>query len=419
VSVLLGKGDGTFQLKTDYAVGQSPGALVAADLNGDGKIDIAVANSSNSISILIGNGDGTFRAAVDYPSANAPAFLAVGDLNGDNIPDLVVTHNDAPWAATMLFGNGDGTFQPEQVIPMQAGGSIATAPVQIVDLNADGKQDLVFSSVFQGGALIFLGNGDGTFRGPSNFSTGSYPFAFSVADVNGDGNKDLIVADQESNHVTVLLGNGDGTFSPRRDLPPGPSSPVQQSPQAAIIADFNGDGIPDLALSEANPGYNIYGTLTVLLGKGSGMFEPPVGTSSPGAFAMASADFNGDGRLDLVISDGSGAAVMLGNGDGTFGTPLQILNTIGSPARAVLTGDFNNDGKPDVIVVANGFLQSNPIYVFLGNGDGTFQAPRQFWSSTSIPTGIAAADFNHDGKLDLVLTLNPTGIAVILGNGDG
>jgi hypothetical protein len=419
VSVLLGKGDGTFQLKTDYAVGQSPGALVAADLNGDGKIDIAVANSSNSISILIGNGDGTFRAAVDYPSANAPAFLAVGDLNGDNIPDLVVTHNDAPWAATMLFGNGDGTFQPEQVIPMQAGGSIATAPVQIVDLNADGKQDLVFSSVFQGGALIFLGNGDGTFQGPSNFSTGSYPFAFSVADVNGDGNKDLIVADQESNHVTVLLGNGDGTFSPRRDLPPGPSSPVQQSPQAAIIADFNGDGIPDLALSEANPGYNIYGTLTVLLGKGSGMFEPPVGTSSPGAFAMASADFNGDGRLDLVISDGSGAAVMLGNGDGTFGTPLQILNTIGSPARAVLTGDFNNDGKPDVIVVANGFLQSNPIYVFLGNGDGTFQAPRQFWSSTSIPTGIAAADFNHDGKLDLVLTLNPTGIAVILGNGDG
>jgi len=166
---IVRQSDGTFQLKTDYAVGQSPGALVSADMNGDGEIDIAVANSSNSISILIGNGDGTFRAAVDYPSADAPAFLAVGDLNGDSIPDLVLTHNGAPWAATILFGNGDGTFQPEQVIPMQLGASVATAPVQIVDLNADGKQDLVFSSVTQGGALIFLGNGDGTFQGRVTF----------------------------------------------------------------------------------------------------------------------------------------------------------------------------------------------------------------------------------------------------------
>jgi hypothetical protein len=418
VSVLLGKGDGTFQAKTDYAVGQLPGAIVAEDLNGDGKLDLAVTNTSNSISILLGKGDGTFQPAVDYPSADAPAFLAVANFDGDGIPDLVVTHNGAPWPLTMLKGNGDGTFQPEQQIPLGPSFNVATAPIQALDVNGDGKQDLILSDVGEGGALILLGNADGTFQTPLNYTTGRYPFAFVAEDVNGDGNVDLEIADQESNYITVLLGNGDGTFSPRSDVSLSPSIPSPFYPVGATIADFNLDGIPDVAIVQTS------GVLSVLLGKGKGAFEAPLST---GANVVTSgsvgvADFNGDGRPDLAIGNGKGAAVMLGNGDGTFGAPLAAVNTGVGGIDALTVGDFNNDGKQDLVVLGNGFLVTNPIFVTLGNGNGTFQAAKQFWNATSIPFAVATADFNRDGKLDLVVLLNtssPNALAVMLGNGDG
>jgi hypothetical protein len=416
ISILLGKGDGTFLAKTDYSVGQSPSAIAAHDFNGDGKLDLAVANSSDSVSVLLGNGDGTFRTHVDFASTSAPWGIAAGDFDGDKVPDLVVTHSGAPWAVTLMKGNGDGTFQSEQ----QLATILATGEVAAADLNGDGKLDLVLTVVSQGGVGVFLGKGDGTFQPEVNYTTGVYPFALAAQDMNGDGNLDLVIADQDSNYLSVLLGTGDGTFSPRTNLPAGPSSPVQLYATAAVVGDFNGDGIPDLAVDEANFDYPGSGAVSVLLGKGKGLFQAPVSTNSNGALdTIAGSDFNGDGRLDIALSTGNGAAVMLGNGDGTFGAPLQVVTTLGTPARGLVVGDFNNDGNQDLVVLANGFVQANPIYVLLGNGDGTFQPAKQFWSSTSLPMAIAAADFNHDGKLDLVVDLNPNGIAVMLGNSDG
>ena len=418
VSILLGKGDGTLRAKADYLVGQTPYGIVVQDFNGDGKLDLAVANTSNTISILLGNGDGSFQPHQDTTSDNAPAALAAGDFDGDKIPDLVVSHTVAPWALTFLKGNGDGTFQPER----QIGNSFDlydTYNLTAVDLNRDGKLDLVLSDVSQGGVIVFLGQGDGSFQSQVTYAANYYPFALEVQDLNGDGNLDCVVADQEKNDLTILLGNGDGTFSPRKSIPAGPVLIEQTSAIAAAVADFNGDNIPDLAIAEGDLGY-MDGGISVLLGKGKGLFQSPIYTNSNGALGViATADFNRDGRPDVAVPNGDGAVLLLGNGDGTFGGALQVVTTQASPARSLVAGDFNNDGNQDLVVVANGFLVSPPIYILLGKGDGTFAPARQFWSSSSIPQEVAAADFNHDGKLDLVVNVNPNGIAVMLGNGDG
>jgi FG-GAP-like repeat/Abnormal spindle-like microcephaly-assoc'd, ASPM-SPD-2-Hydin len=420
VSILIGNGDGTFQAKTDYAVGQSPVALVVQDFNGDGRFDLAVTNTSKSVSVLLGKGDGSFQPAVNYISNTSPWGIVSADFDGDKIPDLVVSHAGFPWGLGLLKGNGDGTFQPEQQIVTNVQGVLNVQKIAASDLNGDGKEDLILSDVSAGGVRVLLGNGDGTFQPYVNYASGANPYAFGVKDVNGDGNIDLEIVDQQSNHIAVLLGNGDGTFSPRSNLPPPPTSPVPMAATGAVVGDFNKDGIPDLAISQASSDYNGFGVVAVLLGKGKGVFQAPIDSNTDGGSGpIVATDFNGDGQLDVAVSNGNGAAVLLGNGDGSFGAPIQVVNTLAMPARGIVTGDFNNDGKQDLVVVANPFSISNPIFVILGNGDGTFQTPKQFWNSTSLPTQIAAGDFNHDGKLDLVVVLNPNGIAVMLGNGDG
>jgi hypothetical protein len=407
VSILLGNADGTFRTKTDYSVGVSPLAIATQDINGDGNLDLAVANSGGtSISILLGKANGTFKPGNETPTQAGPYGIAIGDFDGDKVPDLVVTHQNVPWALTVMKGNGDGTFQAEQQISQLP----AINQVQALDINGDGRTDLVLTDVFQGGALVFLGNGNGTFQPPVTYATGTYAFGLAIQDVNGDGNFDLAITDQESNFLTVLLGNGDGSFSARRALPSASSIPFQSVALSSVIGDFNDDGAPDLAMADSS------GVL-VLLGAGKGTFQKPLLSNSNGAFAIVAANFNAGGHLDVAIANNNGVATMLGRGDGTFAAPVQISPAI--TARSLVAGDFNNDGKQDLVVLANGFTQSNPIYMFLGKGNGTFQLPRQFWSLSSIPITLVSGDFNHDGKLDLVATVNPNGIAVMLGNGDG
>jgi hypothetical protein len=412
VSVLLGKGDGTFQAQPDSIVVGVPSAFTVSDLNGDNIPDIALANmASDSVNggtpglvvVLLGNGDGTFKAPVNYASGDNIAGIAAGDMNGDKAPDLVVSHYFGATLA-VLKGNGDGTFQAEEQVSTDI--NLGSAFLQLLDLNNDGKLDLVMSSVFNGGAAVLLGNGDGTFQPVEAYSTGGQPYYFAVADVNGDGNTDLAVVDS-SGYVTILLGNGNGTFSPRKNLLPGNT---QYNMNSVVIADFNSDGKPD-AVDSTQLG------LAVLLGKGNGSFgQPQVISPTHGtAFSyVAAGDFNGDGHLDLI---GDGTTFLPGKGDGTFGTQVQVNSDFN--IRSFAVGDFNGDGHLDLLDVGNGFVESQPLQMLLGNGDGTFRTALRSWNLTSIPDKVIAADFNHDGKLDLALTVNPNGVAILLGNGSG
>lgn len=181
VSILLGNGNGTFANHVDYSAGSGPTSVLAGDFNGDGKLDLAVTNQdASSLSILLGNGDGTFQSHVDYATATFPEFMVTADVNGDGKLDLVVAAGNG---ISVLLGNGDGTFQPHVDYSTAGGGG---ASVATGDFNSDGNLDIVAANSV-GTLSIFLGNGDGTFQPPAQYTVHTDPESVTAADLNGDG----------------------------------------------------------------------------------------------------------------------------------------------------------------------------------------------------------------------------------------
>jgi hypothetical protein len=263
-SVLLGTPSGGFGPQIPYSTPGGQVAVAVGDFNGDGKPDLAVANGgrrSPTVSVLLGNGDGTFQTAVTYPVGRKSADVAIGDFNGDGNLDLAVVDRAGP--VTILLGKGDGTFTAGKSIALK-GGFVAVA-----DLNGDGKTDLIVGSIAR--ASILLGNGDGTFQAPMHYHVRKGAKAFALADLNGDGNLDLVAAgrgphgDPTGNSgYSILLGNGDGTFQPAvHNKLPFPTG-------ALMVADFDGDGKPDLAMANGE-----LGAVWVLIGDGTGKFSTP------------------------------------------------------------------------------------------------------------------------------------------------
>ena len=290
ISVLMGNGDGTFRSAVNYADGEAtPDSVVVGDFNGDGKADVAIVGN-NGIYLLLGNGDGTFQTALAI-SLSSYGSLRSADFNGDGKPDLAAMSNGC---VVIFLGNGDGTFQPPVTVTATGTyfGSLAVA-----DMNGDGKADLiVLNEGYGGGPSVLLGNGDGTFQpavtGPGTGST--YPMSFAVGDFNGDGRTDVAII--YSVGVQVMLGNGDGSLQ----------APIQTSLSFtpgyfAIAGDFNGDGKLDLA-------YSRYGTggAYLALGNGDGTFQyngwqngiALSAFANPGQVVLA--DFNGDGKPDVA-----------------------------------------------------------------------------------------------------------------------
>lgn len=395
--ILLGNGQGAFQTGATYTFpfAERPNAVAAADFNRDGKLDLVVV-SGPRVAILLGNGDGTFQAPLDFFAGGSAFYVTVGDFNNDAIPDLAVV-NYFYNTVSILTGKGDGTFGPPVLF------NVGFAPVFAVtgDFNGDGNLDLAvansgYSSHEPGSISILLGTGTGDFQPAVNYGRGS-PSVLLVGDFNGDGKPDLAAARFYGDAISILLGNGDGTFAT------GAEYKLPSQPGWLGLGDFNGDGKPDIAVDTGD----------VLLGNGDGTFHRSSHTFQPtGPFAVA--DYNGDGKLDLAACNGSGIGVLLGSGHASF----QQAVTFAVPGGAVFlaSADFNGDGHPD-LAVPN---QTN-VSILLGNGQGGFQVAGMY-AAGSYPAAAAVADFNGDGKSDLaVLNYNRStgGFSILLGNGDG
>jgi hypothetical protein len=465
-TVLLGQGNGAFLLAGSQSLPSTPasGNLVVADFNLDGKLDFAASNSQ-SVSISLGNGDGTFQPPSFLP-IQFLSGISTADLNSDGKPDLVAIGGPGLY---ILLGNGNGTFTPRQAITMP----VISQLVAIGDLNGDGKLDLAALATNSNGATYtptpistLLGNGDGTFQPPVNYNCPYYLrplFSLALADMNGDGFPDLIVGSGQG-EIADYLNSGDAEFQFTSVFP----ISLIYSIDRMVVADFTGNGHTDVAISnsgggdffsvllhagadrfldlvtESIPGYGAYGPaaagdfngdgkldlvlaitdtssqpqLQVLLGTQQTSRPFDIGATQlagQSPYALTVGDFNADGALDAALSGPSGIIAFAGNGQGAF---AEGVLTQGSPALALATGDVNADGKLDIV--------SSSGQLYLGKGDGTFQTSQIFSTPIEWPLGgsVTIADFNGDGFPDVIFspagpTYNQYGFGIILGRGDG
>ena len=341
VPLALAQAPVSFTGPTNFTAGDGPVSVAVGDFNGDGKPDLAVANElslfPSNVSVLLGSATGSFGGPTNFPVGDFtfPFSVAVGDFNGDGKPDLAVANSFAG-NVSVLLGNGTGGFTGPTNFP--AGSDPAS--VAVGDFNGDGKPDLAVANQSSGNVSVLLGNGTGGFTGPTNFPAGNHPFSVAVGDFNGDGKPDLAVANEFSNNVSVLLGNGTGGFTGPTNFPAG------IDPVSVAVGDFNGDGKPDLAVANQSPP-----KVSVLLGNGTGGFTGPTNfPAGSGPASVAVGDFNGDGKPDLAVANqlSGNVSVLLGNGTGGFTGPTNFPAGIGPASVAV--GDFNGDGKPDLAV---------------------------------------------------------------------
>jgi len=316
-----------------------------------------------------------------------PDGIVSGDFNGDGIPDLAVA-NLVGQSVTILLGDGKGGFAS-----FGSGISIAGDPMSIAagDFNSDGNLDLAVVNATEDTVGIYLGDGKGNFTLASSAWPGAFPRQIIAADVNGDGIPDLIVLDNGQNIATVnvLLGDGTGNFTPVS-----PALQVTSDSYYMAVADFNGDGKPDLAIAEC-----FSDLVAIYFGNGDGTFTPgPTLPTVSFVDAIAAGDLNGDSVTDLAVTNANGqVSVFLGNGDGTFTTAP--APTAGVVAGLISIGDMNGDGIPDLVVADT----TSTVAVLLGNGDGTFASSYNSATGTS-PGAIVLADLNGDGIPDLALT---------------
>jgi hypothetical protein len=387
-----------------YGVGDHPLDIAAADFNGDTYVDLAVLNYwGYSISVLPGDGAGGFGPAQSFGVGSYPRSLAAGDFDGDGDQDLAIASS---FTLSVLENDGDGAFAAPQ--PVSLSHSPRYPSVAVGDFNADGKMDLAVVSnhyyqtycyyycygVSEAIANVLLGDGSGGFDETAAVRLNGYePTSVALGDVNNDDKLDLVAGTGWPWHgLDVLLGNGDGTLR----------SPVHHATgntdQSVAVGDLNADGNLDLATAQSGGGHGE--TAAVLLGDGSGAF-PTFNqyTAGDNPNEVVLADFDRDGRLDLVTSNyaavyGDGITLLRGNGDGSVQAPLS--SPAGDSASNATVADFNGDGFPDVVVTNHPL---DTVTVLLNDGD---------WPGPGVPNvtvGDASVIEGHTGAASASFTV--------------
>jgi len=381
--------NGSTRATTVVSSTQVQAAITSADVAHVGTANITVVNpapgggKSNVVYFPVRMPAAGVAFAPQPGVAPASGPVAVGDFTGDGILDIAVAESTETGATILLYrGLGNGTF----AAPISSSVTLPIYSLFTGDFNNDGKLDMVSStqvSDFDVSGMVLLNNGSGHFVQQTPFAGGDDGWVVGVADVNGDGILDVLFEGEAegSGAVQVCLGNGDGTFTLKYQ-----ASENNFDGNPIGIGDFNGDGKLDMVVTDD---YQI----DVFLGNGDGTFQPFVPYACPLGSCYGSitaADLNGDGNLDLIVGEGT---VFMGNGDGTF-TPGFNFSSNGEGVNMV--GDFNGDGKLDLAVIAQS------VAVYLGNGDGTFQNPTSS-GAFSFEAGPGwFGDFNRDGQLDVV-----------------
>ncbi len=354
-----------------------------------------------------------------YPNVDTDLAPVVGDFNGDGYADVAVSVGDPTPGIQVFLGNGDGTLQP----PLIDANSALVGPIAAGDFNGDGKLDLV---VGDGPLSILLGNGDGTFQAPLIDTLTSAPSAIAIGDFNGDGTADLaIIGNSRHPGINIFPGNGDGTFQTPTTTGAGYSF------GSMVVGDYNGDGKADLAATTSLSSDATSFAVAVLLGNGDGTFQTPlIQAVEYEPHSLAVGDFNSDGKPDLAgyvgpmeIIDGHTAdVVLLGNGDGTF-QPAVYYGTGGSVTlSAPIVSDFNGDGKADLISAGSLYYSATGNYLSIvvlpGKGDGTFGHADLYISTSAESNGgyPAIADFNGDGRPDFAVIPDGGDLNIRLGS---
>ena len=426
LTLSLGQGGGVFE-PAPYIAPSLPGnALVAADFDHDGYADLVVgrAGGANTVDVLRGRPDGKLVVTSSYAVPFSSLNLVTADVNNDGKLDIVSANNTSN-SVSVLLGNGDATF----AAPVLSQFNIRASSLAAGDFNADGRIDLAVVSDLGGGATlsIFDGNGLGQFGTPTTSTSGPYPDARDpsaqyaagirskdvvVADFNADNRPDLAVANygpsvsNSVGSVALLLANPAGGFAAPVQFPVGSGA------IALSVGDVNADDKPDLAVANS-----LANTVSFLLGTGSGLVSGATATVGLNPWDATLADVNADGKLDLLTANNGeySDTVLLGDNSGTFGAPPPVA-AVGATPRGAAVADFNNDGKLDV---ATANSASNTASVLLGNGDGTLGTAATLTVGNQ-PYAIVTADFNLDGNADLA-TANyaANSVSILFGQGNG